>query len=90
MPIYEYYCLQNHTIYQFFAKTLAQGKTLPRCPDNPKWTLQKTVSQFAFTGRAVEPSAAAPGRGPAHWEELRSPAAQLHLGRSGRLDTRPQ
>jgi hypothetical protein len=63
MPIYEYYCPQNHTIYQFFAKTLAQGKLLPRCPDNPKWDLQKTVSQFAFTGRAVEPSAAEPGAG---------------------------
>ena len=63
MPIYEYYCPQNHTIYQFFAKTLAQGKLLPRCPDNTKWSLQKTVSQFAFTGRAVEPSTADPGAG---------------------------
>jgi hypothetical protein len=61
MPIYEYYCPQNHTVYQFFAKTLAQGKLLPKCPANPKWTLQKTVSQFAFTGRATEPTAAAPG-----------------------------
>ena len=26
MPIYEYYCPDNHTIYQFFAKTLAQGQ----------------------------------------------------------------
>jgi hypothetical protein len=33
MPIYEYYCPQNHTVYQFYAKTLAQGKTAPKCPD---------------------------------------------------------
>lgn len=57
MPIYEYYCPQNHTVYQFYAKTLAQGKTTPRCPDNPKWTLKRVVSQFAFTGQAREPQA---------------------------------
>ena len=25
MPIYEYYCPDNHTIYQFYAKSIAQG-----------------------------------------------------------------
>jgi hypothetical protein len=74
MPIYEYYCSQNHTIYQFYAKTLAQGKLLPKCPDNPKWTLQKTVSQFTFTGRAAEPSAAEPELG-AGGEDPRMEAA---------------
>ena len=49
MPIYEYYCPQNHTIYQFYAKTLAQGKRVPRCPDNPKFPLRKLVSAFAVT-----------------------------------------
>jgi hypothetical protein len=47
MPIYEYYCPDNNTIYQFFAKTLAQGKLVPKCPDNPKFRLQKTLSTFA-------------------------------------------
>ncbi len=56
MPIYEFYCPQNHTVYQFYAKTLAQGGIVPRCPDNPKWPLKRIVSQFAFTGRAKEPS----------------------------------
>ncbi len=59
MPIYEFYCPQNHTVYQFYAKTLAQGKLVPSCPDNPRWPLQRIVSQFAFTGRAKEPSAEA-------------------------------
>lgn len=49
MPIYEYYCPDNHTIYQFYAKTLAQGQTVPRCPDNPKFRLRKLVSAFAVT-----------------------------------------
>jgi hypothetical protein len=52
MPIYEYYCPDNHKIYQFFAKTLAQGRIVPRCPDNPKFRMEKAVSRFAFTGRA--------------------------------------
>jgi len=49
MPIYEYYCPQNHTIYQFFAKTLAQGRKVPKCPDNPGYTMRKLVSTFAVT-----------------------------------------
>ncbi|MSU24829.1 MAG: FmdB family transcriptional regulator [Opitutus sp.] len=47
MPIYEYYCPGNHTIYQFYAKTLAQGRTIPSCPDDPKLPLRKLVSAFA-------------------------------------------
>ena len=49
MPIYEFYCPDNHTIYQFYAKTLAQGKLTPRCPANPKWEMKKLVSAFAVT-----------------------------------------
>jgi hypothetical protein len=57
MPIYEYYCARNHTVYQFYAKSLAQGQLVPKCPDNPRWPLKRVVSQFAFTGRAQEPKA---------------------------------
>ncbi len=49
MPIYEYYCQDNHTIYQFFAKTLAQGRSTPRCPGNAKFRMKKLVSAFAVT-----------------------------------------
>src|SRR5262245_57698811 len=49
MPIYEYYCAENHTIYQFYAKTVAQGQTTQKCPDNPKFRLKKLVSAFAIT-----------------------------------------
>ncbi len=68
MPIYEYYCPDNHTVYQFFAKTLAQGRTIPKCPDNPKFRMQKAVSAFAVTSGGknadageVAGAAAAPG-----------------------------
>ncbi len=49
MPIYEYYCPDNHTVYQFYAKTLAQGQTIPKCPDNPAYRMTKVVSAFAIT-----------------------------------------
>jgi hypothetical protein len=67
MPIYEYYCPDNHTIYQFYAKTLAQGKSVPRCPDNPKYRLKKVVSAFAVTsgGKKDEVAEMKPGAAPA-------------------------
>lgn len=63
MPIYEYYCPDNNTIYQFFAKTLAQGRKVPPCPDNPKFRMEKIVSAFAVTKGAKEPAAAPDGAG---------------------------
>jgi len=61
MPIYEYYCPDNHTVYQFYAKTLAQGRTVPPCPDNPAFRMQKQVSAFAFTRGRPDASSTAPG-----------------------------
>lgn len=49
MPIYEYYCPDNHTIYQFYAKTLSQGQTIPKCPDNAAYRMTKMISPFAVT-----------------------------------------
>lgn len=54
MPIYEYYCPDNNRIYQFYAKTLAQGKTVPKCPDNPAFKMVKAVSRFAVNVRGSE------------------------------------
>jgi hypothetical protein len=58
MPIYEYYCPDNHTIYQFYAKSLAQGQIVPRCPDNPKYRMRKVVSAFAITSGGKKDEAA--------------------------------
>jgi hypothetical protein len=64
MPIYEYYCPDNHKIYQFYAKTFAQGQTIPPCPDNPAFRLRKIVSPFALASRtrkSAEPGSKAGG-----------------------------
>jgi hypothetical protein len=66
MPIYEFYCPQNHKIYQFFAKTLAQGESTPPCPDNPRFRMEKMLSPFAVVGSAPKGGGAggsAPGAG---------------------------
>ncbi len=85
MPIYEYFCPDNNRIYQFFAKTLAQGQTTPQCPDNPAFRMERMMSAFAITGRsdatgapAPEPGAedgAAPDSGPAGADDARMEAA---------------
>jgi hypothetical protein len=36
-------------VYQFYAKTLAQGQTIPKCPHNPKYRMKKMLSAFAVT-----------------------------------------
>jgi len=81
MPIYEYYCPDNHTIYQFFAKTLAQGESTPKCPHNPAFRMKKVVSAFAITkgGGAKEETAEKkpemPGAGADPVEDARMEAA---------------
>jgi len=60
MPIYEYYCSEHHTIYQFYAKSLAQGQLVPKCPGHPAHTLRKLVSGFAITSRGGKDETAAP------------------------------
>lgn len=54
MPIYEFFCPKNQRIYSFLARSLSYADRTPRCPDNPKWKLEKMVSSFAVTGRAKE------------------------------------
>jgi hypothetical protein len=61
MPIYEFFCPNNRRIYSFFARSISYADKTPRCPDNPKWKMEKMVSGFAITGRAKEPAAGGPG-----------------------------
>jgi hypothetical protein len=64
MPIYEYYCPDNNKIYQFFAKTLAQGRLVPKCPDNPAHRMEKLLSPFAVTGKGKKKEGAEGGASP--------------------------
>jgi putative FmdB family regulatory protein len=54
MPIYEFYCQQCNTIYNFFARTVNTEK-IPNCPHCQETKLQRKVSLFAtISGRRDE------------------------------------
>jgi hypothetical protein len=61
MPIYEFYSPDTHKVYSFFARSLAQGRLTPRCPDDASARMERCVSQFAVTGRAKEKEEASGG-----------------------------
>ena len=61
MPIYEFFCPDNRRIYSFFARSMRMAGMVPRCPDHPKWRMEKMISGFAITGRAKEAPEGAPG-----------------------------
>lgn len=84
MPIYEYYSPDTNRIYSFYAKTLAQGRLVPKCPDNPKARMVKVVSKFAVTGRAKEPAPAEASTGddlPPGMTEAKMEAAMAEMER---------
>lgn len=53
MPIYEFYCSDCHTIFNFFSKSVNTTKK-PNCPKCKKKKLSRQVSLFAITGHAAE------------------------------------
>lgn len=53
MPIYEFYCKDCHTIYNFLSKTINTQKT-PNCPKCNTSNMTRQTSIFAVTGRATE------------------------------------
>ena len=53
MPIYEFYCKDCNTIFNFFSKTVNTTKK-PKCPKCKTKTLTKQISLFAVTGKAKE------------------------------------
>jgi len=56
MPIYEFYCVDCHTIYNFFARSINTTKQ-PDCPRCGRPKLQRQISRVAIsTGKAKESS----------------------------------
>jgi putative FmdB family regulatory protein len=53
MPIYEFYCEDCNTLFNFFSKTINTKKT-PNCPKCKAKKLSRQVSLFSFTGKAKE------------------------------------
>ena len=53
MPIYEFYCEDCNTIFNFFSRSVNTTKK-PKCPKCRTKTLSRQMSAFAFTGKAKE------------------------------------
>ena len=53
MPIYEFYCEDCNTIFNFFSRSINTTKK-PKCPTCKTKTLSRQMSSFAFTGKAKE------------------------------------
>ena len=53
MPIYEFFCKDCNTIFNFFSRRINTG-TVPDCPKCGR-ALKKLLSSFATVGKAKEP-----------------------------------
>jgi len=53
VPIYEFYCQDCNTIYNFFSKSVNTKKS-PKCPKCKTSKLSRQVSVFSVTGKAKE------------------------------------
>ncbi|MBA4368929.1 MAG: hypothetical protein C0403_14975 [Desulfobacterium sp.] len=53
MPIYEFFCEECNTIFNFFSRSVNTNKK-PICPKCKKVTLKRQMSVFSFTGNASE------------------------------------
>ena len=53
MPIYEFYCADCNTLFNFFSRTIDTSKK-PKCPKCRTRTLERQMSAFAITGKASE------------------------------------
>ena len=88
MPIYEFFSPQTNKIYSFFARSLAQGRHTPRCPDNPKAKMERLVSRFAVTGQAREKTEA-PGGMEAPDPRMEQVMAEMEREMSSMSDENP-
>jgi len=53
MPIYEFYCDDCNTIFNFYSRSVNTSKK-PKCPRCRRKSLSRLMSAFAVTGRAKE------------------------------------
>ncbi|MCI5211150.1 MAG: zinc ribbon domain-containing protein, partial [Candidatus Electrothrix sp. ATG2] len=56
MPIYEFYCQDCNTIFNFFSSCINTEKQ-PACPKCGKKELDRQMSRFAVIGKAKEEDA---------------------------------
>jgi hypothetical protein len=89
MPIYEFYCPDNHKIYSFLARSLSLTGRTPRCPDDPKFRLERMISSFAVTGRAKEKPDLPEGGGEMDDARMEAAMAEMEREFSGMNDDNP-
>jgi putative FmdB family regulatory protein len=53
MPIYEFYCPDCNTLFNFFSRAINTSK-IPFCPKCKTRKLERQMSAFALTGKAKE------------------------------------
>jgi len=56
MPIYEFYCADCHTVFNFLSRTINTSKR-PACPRCNRPNLDRQVSRFAISKGRAEPGA---------------------------------
>ena len=88
MPIYEFYCKGNNTLYSFLVKSLAYQNSVPRCPEDPQFSMEKKVSGFAFIGKAKDPTDAI-GMDDIHDAKMESVMAELERDMAGFSEDNP-
>ena len=82
MPVYEFYCSDCHTIFNFLSRRVNTDKR-PDCPRCGRSQLERQVSQFAFSrGRNEEPVEGMPDLDEARMEQ----AIQAMAGEMEGLD----
>ena len=63
MPIYEFYCRDCHTIFNFLSAKV-DTTTSPACPKCGRAAIERQVSRFAISRGLTEPSESKPGGAP--------------------------
>lgn len=81
MPIHEFYCKANRTIYSFYSPRILREGEVPRCPDNRRYVLKRMISGFSITGRHKDKNPAAPGEDGDATDDPRMEAAMAELER---------
>lgn len=81
MPIHEFYCKANRTIYSFYSPRILREGDVPRCPANRRYQMERMISGFSITGRHKESDTAAPGEEAEASDDPRMEAAMTELER---------
>jgi putative FmdB family regulatory protein len=93
VPIYEFYCVDCHTVFNFLSRTVNTTKR-PACPRCGRPELERRVSRFAVSRRRAERDE--PGRPddlPPGFDEEKMERAMEALAEGGRgrhPQTKPQ